>query len=309
MARMPNTPRSTDRRARSKFGRSMTGMVGTLCAALLASAPSLALAQRDWAPAEAGPDSTTNAEALSEQAVEAFSAKRYDESIGLFEQAYALDANPNYLFNIGRVYEEKGDLEQAVAHYQKFVSQPGVDLESREAATERLKVLRAAVQQLKEDSETENENEDEPPPEETDLEERAQPADPADDQGPSDRKRGQRIAGYALLGVGGAGLIVGGVLGGLAQSNASDADSAEFVDDALRMRDDARRQARAADAMFITGGVLAAAGLVLVLTTLGKGKGKGKGKGASATRTPARRWVIAPAASPRSAGAAVHGRF
>lgn len=298
MARMPNSPRST--LSRSTFGRNMTGMVGTLCAVLLATAPSLAVAQRSAAPAEAaGPDSTAGAEALSEQAVEAFAAKRYDESIGLFEQAYALDANPNYLFNIGRVYEEKGDLEQAVAHYQKFVSQPGVDLESREAATERLKVLRAALQQLQE------EKEEEPPPEETDLKPLTGPTDSQDDEGPSDRKRGQRIAGYALLGVGGAGLIVGGVLGGLAQSNADDADSAEFVDDALRMRDDARRQARAADAMFITGGVLAAAGLVLVLTTLGKGKGKS----ASALSTPPRRWVIAPAASPRSAGAALHGRF
>ncbi|MBV1861272.1 MAG: hypothetical protein KUG77_22835, partial [Nannocystaceae bacterium] len=99
---------------------------------------------------------------------------------------------------------------------------------------------------------------------------------------------------------------VGGVLGGLAQSNADDADRAEFVDDALRVRDDARRQARAADAMFITGGVLAAAGLVLVLTTLGK---RGKTKGSAAAATAARRWVLAPAASPRSAGAALHGRF
>jgi len=295
MARMPTSPPPTHR-GRTRPG--MTSMVGTLCALLLATAPSPAIAQRDSAPADAAAaDSKAGAEALSERAVEAFSAKRYDESIGLFEQAYALDANPNYLFNIGRVFEEKGDLEQAVAHYQKFVSQPGVDLESREAATERLKVLRAAVQQLEE------ENDDEPPAEETALEVGPQPADPQDDQGPSDRKRGQRIAGYALLGVGGAGLIVGGVLGGLAQSSASDADNAEFVDDTLRMRDDARRQARAADAMFITGGVLAAAGLVLVLTTLGKSKR------ASASRTPPRRWVIAPAASPRSAGAALHGRF
>lgn len=304
MARMPNTLSSTHRSAhgRSSVGRGMSRMVGTLCAVLLAAAPSLATAQLNSAPADAAsPDAATtaDAEALSEQAVESFAAKRYDESIGLFEKAYALDTNPNYLFNIGRVYEEKGDLEQAVAHYQDFVSQPGVDLESREAATARLKVLRAALQQLEE-----NEG-DEDPAEETVPPADVQPADSKTDEGPSDRKRGQRIAGYALLGVGGAGLIVGGVLGGLAQSNASDADSAEFVDDTLRMRDDARRQARAADAMFITGGVFAVAGLVLVLTTLGKGKKKGS---ASAS-VPLRRWVIAPAASPRSAGAALHGRF
>lgn len=240
-------------------------------------------------------DQNSEAEALSDQAVEAFNDKRYDESIDLFEQAYALNSNPNYLFNIGRVYEEKGDLQQAVSHYQRFVSQPGVDLDSREAATARLKVLREALRQLKEEEESEAENA--PPPEAI-----AEPAPVTDDEPRTDRKRGQRIAGYALLGVGGAGLIVGGVLGGLASAKANDADNAEFVDDALRMRDDARRQARAADAMFITGGVFAAAGLVLVLTTLGKKKG-------SAAAAMPTRWVLAPAASPTSAGAALHGRF
>jgi hypothetical protein len=107
--------------------------------------------------------------------------------------------------------------------------------------------------------------------------------------------------------MGGAGLIVGGVLGGLASTKANEADDEPFVDDALRMRDDARRQARAADAMFITGGVLAATGLVLVLTTLGKKKAKASSSLPS--RGGARRWAVAPVAAPRSAGAVLHARF
>ncbi|MCR9162387.1 MAG: hypothetical protein ACE37F_31675 [Nannocystaceae bacterium] len=269
---------------------------GLLCAASLAAGPALAHAQpEDAASSDVTPAQDSEAERLSDQAVEAFNDKRYEESIGLFEQAYALNSNPNYLFNIGRVYEEKGDLEQAVVHYQKFVAQPGVDLESREAATERLRVLREALRQLEEDKE--DEDVDDPP------EQLADPVEPETDEPPADRKRGQRIAGYVLLGAGGAGLIVGGVLGGVASSTAGDADNAEFVDDRLRIRDDARRQARAADAMFITGGVLAAAGLVLVLTTLGKGKKKASAD----ART--RRFAVSPAATPTSAGAVVHGRF
>ncbi len=303
MARMPNTSSSTHPGARGRNEAVITRMLGMVCGLLLAATPNFALAQTGTATEDtAAPDApevTADAEALSEQAVEAFTAKRYDESIELFEQAYALNANPNYLFNIGRVYEEKGDLEQAVAHYQRFVSQPAVNLESREAATARLKVLRDALAQLKEE---EQEQAQDRPVDSTSVAEPV-PAEPEDAPEPSDRKRGQRIAGYTLLGVGGAGLIVGGILGGLAQSKAGDADSAEFVDDALRMRDDARRQARAADAMFISGGVLAAAGLVLVLTTLAKKKGS------ASAAVPSRRWVIAPAASPRSAGAAVLGRF
>lgn len=274
-------------------------LLGVLCAATLAAGPSLVHARVSTEPA-AAEGTPSEAEALSEQAVEAFGDKRYDESIDLFEQAFALNANPNYLFNIGRVYEEKGDLAKAVEFYQRFVSQPGVDLESREAATARLKVLREAVAQLEEEEADEPEPEPQPEPV-LEADNGEEPADePADSK--ADRKKGQRIAGYALLGVGGASLIVGGVLGGLASSKADDADSAEFVDDALRMRDDARRQARAADAMFIAGGVFAATGLVLVLTTLGKKKG-------SSASTPSRRWVVAPSASPTSAGAALHGRF
>ena len=281
--------------------------LGLVCASAVVMGPGLARASGPVALTHFQPDESTatpeqnsEAEALSDQAVEAFNDKRYDESIDLFEQAYALNSNPNYLFNIGRVYEEKGDLQQAVSHYQRFVSQPGVDLDSREAATARLKVLREALRQLQEEKQEKQVAADDEttPPEPIPVTDEG----PTDDEPRPDRKRGQRIAGYVLLGAGGAGLIVGGVLGGLASTKASDADSAEFVDDALRMRDDARRQARAADAMFITGGVLAAAGLVLVLTTLGKKKG-------SASASTSSRWVFAPAASPTSAGAALHGRF
>ena len=63
----------------------------------------------------------------------------------LFEQAYAIDPNPNYLFNIGRVYEEKGDIRSAVDHYQRFVKEPGVDIGSRELAVQRLRVLKAIL--------------------------------------------------------------------------------------------------------------------------------------------------------------------
>ncbi len=271
--------------------------LGLICASILAAGPALARAQPEGdATSVATPAQNSEAEELSDRAVEAFNDKRYDESIDLFEQAYALNSNPNYLFNIGRVYEEKGDLEQAVVHYQQFVSQPGVDLESREAATERLKVLREALRQLR------DEKDDEKDDEKGETEAETPPVEPETDEPPSDRKRGQRIAGYVLLGAGGVGLVVGGVLGGVASSTASDADNAEFVDDRLRMRDDARRQARAADAMFITGGVLAAAGLVLVLTTLGKANKKSAAAGT-------RRLVLSPAATPTSAGAVVQGRF
>ena len=238
------------------------------------------------APAEPATPSEGDPEALSAAAVERFEAKDYDGAVALFEQAYAADPNPNYLFNIGRVYEEKGDLKKSVEYYQRFVGQSGVDLESRQAATERLKVLRDTLDQLGEGEGTEPDAT--PPDDDVTTDPTTDPATATDEEDAkaAKRKKTLRITGYSLLGVGGAGLVVGAVFGGLAQGSAKDADADPFVDRQEAFRERARTQARVADAMFITGGVLAAAGLVLVLVTLGKNKKTTADVSAKALWTP-----------------------
>lgn len=241
-------------------------------------------------------------EALSAAAVERFEAKDYDAAADLFEQAYEADPQPNYLFNIGRVYEEKGDLENAVVYYQRFVGQSGVDLESRQTATERLKVLREALAQMK--AADEPPPEDVEPPKEEETTSSTPVEEPVVDEGDAQaakRKKTLRITGYALMGAGGAGLIVGAIFGGLASGTVKDADADPFVDRQEAFRERARTQARVADAMFITGGVLAAAGLVLVLTTLG---GKKAGKTDMSRRT---RW--SPVVGPQQVGLGLAHRF
>ncbi len=250
------------------------------------------------APAEGDP------EALSAAAVEKFGAKDYDGAVELFEQAYAVDPQPNYLFNIGRVYEEKGDLEKAVEYYQRFVGQSGVDLESRQTATERLKVLREAVAQMKAQDEAKK------TPDETDPLEGSEPDDDEDAEAKAaaaKRKKTLRITGYSLMGVGGGALVVGAIFGGLASSNASDGQSDMFVDRRIALLEQAQTRARVADAMFITGGVLAAAGLVLVLSTVGGGKSKDGDK--AVARRAVRRTMWAPVVGPRQVGLGLHHRF
>jgi tetratricopeptide (TPR) repeat protein len=242
---------------------------------------------------EAG-ETPSEADTLSDEAVEAFKAKDYDTAIAKFERAYEIDPQPNYKFNIGRVYEEKGDLENAVKYYQQFVQSPGVDIESREAATARLKVLRQALQELREEQAKAREGEVEPTPPAT-----AAAADqPPIDDATKAKKRKLRIAGYSLIGVGGVGLVIGSVFGGLALSKSRKADDAALVDDKIKLRQESKSRAAVADGMLITGGVLAGVGLILVLSTLGKGK---KAKSTA--------WIPATAVGPQGASLSFSTRF
>ncbi len=239
------------------------GMTTLLAAAIALGGATPAMAE--------GPDDAVaepSAGELSDQAVAAFEQADYDTAIDLFEQAYAKDPQPNYLYNIARVYEEKGDFAAAVERYQRFIAEPRVDLEARQNAIARLRVLRDALEQLQPPAELEPEPEapSTPPP----AREVRRDDPPTHDVEPPDRIRKARIAGYTLMGVGGAALVVGGVFGGLAVGKANDADDAEFVDAAMGMREEARMHAKVADAMLATGGILAGVGLVTVLATLGK---------------------------------------
>ena len=236
--------------------------------------------------------SSEDPDALSAAAVEAFHNKDYEGAVKLFERAYELDPQPNYKFNIGRVYEEKGDLEKAVQYYQEFVKSPGVDLTARENASTRLKVLRQTLAALEEEEAEERDEETPPPVVEPSNGDTTEPVD----DGVEDRKRKLRIAGYSLIGVGGVGLIIGSVFGGLAIGKSRDADDATLVDDKIQFRREAKTRANAADALLITGGVLAGVGLVLVLSTLGKRKRDARS-------------AVAPSFGPRGAGLSWTARF
>lgn len=201
--------------------------------------------------------STPTAAELSDQAVARFKAKDYDTAVGLFEQAYALDPNPNYLFNIGRVYEEKGDLKKAVEFYQRFVKEPGVQIESRDRAAQRLRVLKAIV----EDDKNPDQQPEGPKPEEP----KAEPLPTTTPQDAPDPNRNMRLAGYGLLGVGGVAMIVGGVFGGLAVGKQSDLKDSNQISDRQSLSKSGTTFALVSDVSLFSGIGLAATGLILVL--------------------------------------------
>lgn len=83
---------------------------------------------------------------LNEEGSALYAAGDYRRAVELFIQAYAVDQDPNLLFNIGSCYEGLGDAEAALEKYRAFLGAPNADPEGRpraERAIERL--TRAAV--------------------------------------------------------------------------------------------------------------------------------------------------------------------
>lgn len=248
----------------------------------------------DEAPPPVSEEEKSEAEKLSEEAISKFQEKDFEGAAALFEEAYSIDPQPNYLFNIGRVYEEAGNLDKAVEFYGKFVKQPGVDLDSRGVALERLKVLREILKETEEPEE----GEDKPPPDVEEPEEpepvEPPPPEPVDD-GSAKKRKTMRGAGFGLLGVGAAAVIGGAVAGGLAQGDNNAAGEAATPAEGQDLLDSSRTKAVAADVLFGVGGALVLTGVILV--AVGSKKSKSE------------RVAFTPTFGPRGAGANLRLRF
>lgn len=258
------------------------------------SLPSVALAQPEGEPATEevvevpASQDDGGVDAINAKAVEAFKAQRYEEAAKLFEEAYSVDPEPNYLFNIGRVYEESGNFPSAIDYYERFIQQPAVELKSREVALERLRVLRAIVEETKAKEEAEKEPEKVVAPTEPDD----------DDDGDDEREKMPpiRIAGIALLVAGAAGLGVAGGFAGSANNRSRDLNNLNSLEPRRDAIETGKQHALIADIMFGAGGALALTGAILIGVSFRKGA---KNKRAHVT----------PTFGPRSAGLNARIRF
>lgn len=99
-------------------------------------------------PADAAePSSSARIAELNETGARAYAERHYRAAIEKFVEAYAIDHDPNLLFNIARCYEKLGDLGAAIEKYEAFVAAPGADTEGRIKAKESLAELRQLEQQ------------------------------------------------------------------------------------------------------------------------------------------------------------------
>jgi hypothetical protein len=93
----------------------------------------------------AAPASQTNVAQLNEEGAALYAARDYRHAIEKFIQAYAVDSDPNLLFNIARCYEELGETDAAIEKYEAFLKTPGADARGRQRARESLAALREAA--------------------------------------------------------------------------------------------------------------------------------------------------------------------
>jgi len=190
---------------------------------------------------------------LVDKGLELYTQKKYDEAIKSFEQAYALRAEPELVYNIARAHEKSLRRAEAIAAYEKFVNLPGTTAELRTKALNAMEALRAEQAALDRAK----------VPAKVDV---SAPT-PADREGTSgvaaqvEPERSAPVLPWALVGVGAAGMGVGAVFGLLALDAKSDFDAGATADKASTVE----TRALVADIALFGGAAVAVTGVILLL--------------------------------------------
>lgn len=254
------------------------------------------------APEPAASSTQDRIDTLVEEGTGLYEAEDYVGAVAKFQAAYELDPDPNFLYNIGRTYEEAAQLQEAVDYYRRFAQQPGIALELRKQAVERIKVLDEVLAQTRPATvpAVDEPSPSSPTPGESQSE-TTPPSSPSPGSVPTDEEptrpgRGLRISGYTLLGVGLSMVAGGAVAGGLARRDSTTLERTDDPQTRVDLIDQGRRKALAADVLLIAGGVVTATGLTLALVGMSRGR-------------TGRRAAVVPALGPAQAGASLHLRF
>lgn len=197
---------------------------------------------------------------LTRRGAQAFQQKDYAQAVELFEKAYAIRPIPNLLYNIGRVYEKKGDFEKAISHYEQFINQPDVDIKARRDALQRLKTLREVVAMREEGKDVDQEQVareqgERELAEPTEAEETSEP----DQTQPEVDKN--YLPAYLFTAIGASSLIGSGVFAALAAGAHSDFDSATTLTQSREAAQSGQTYTTVADSLLAAGVVAGGVGL------------------------------------------------
>ena len=206
-----------------------------------------------------------DAERLYREGQAAYDAKKYDDAIAAWSQSYELSHLPALVFNLAQAYRLKGDCDDAVTSYKKFID---LDPKSRQrpAAEGFIKDLEPCPV-----AEPPKQEPPKPPPP---TQEPPRPPPPKQQLPPkppvataTHHSTGERVTGIGLAVAGAVAVGVGAYFGNQASSDASDvrAACASGCDyDSIKQKDqDGRSDAKLQYVMYGVGAGAVAIGAVL----------------------------------------------
>jgi tetratricopeptide (TPR) repeat protein len=231
--------------------------------AVLVCAVLAALIATTAAPATARADKPASPQAraaeLFKSSADAYRDGNFQRTADLLKEAYGLDPQPVLLYNLGRAYEGLGDVDAAIATYEKYLA---ADPKTRDrgAIEQRLTTLRRQRDEkgtLEKQRDEERRRAEETAKAAAEEQERQRQREAKRDKEPRRRSVGPYIVG----GVGVAGLAAGAVVGLMATSAHDSATSERVQKTAIDQQDDAKTYATVSTVSFVAGGVLLAAGV------------------------------------------------
>jgi tetratricopeptide (TPR) repeat protein len=210
------------------------------------------------------PDAIAHADA----AAEAAAAEDYDTAIRHLKAAYAIEQEPLLLYAWAQAERLSGNYRASISLYQAFLEQhPDGEIANKARVNlldARSKVREEAENSTPAESSPEDETDDEqdtpPPPDE----------DEDEDETPSPLK-GEKLA-PALLGIGAAVTITGGVLMGLGRSRVANADSQPTEEAYFTELDASRNLYYAGAATLGAGGLIMIGGAIRYILVAKRGK-------------------------------------
>lgn len=231
-------------------------------------------------PGELTPKQQKHSDTLVKEAVEHYGARRYEEAVKLFKQAYEIEQEPELLYNIARSYERLSRHKEAVEWYQRFLDVPGTTSELRTRARANIEMLRQEMNAVKKTRKNRDDGAAEPSSggvasseENTDTKiesgSKKNTSARRKDSSVGPQNEGSpnpfRIVGWSAAGVGAAAIVTGSVFGGLALKSKKDYEAADYNEDRIDYRDDMKRNSLIFDIVFFTGTGLAATGIALLV--------------------------------------------
>lgn len=229
----------------------------------------------------AGPATPTDARGWFESGAEAYARERYDEASTAFAKSYAMDPNTDVLFAWAQSERLAGNCEEANRLYDRFLDTDPSKQQREAALLLKSECTPAAPPKTEAQGEGEAVEDAESDDTEVGLVGPVEPPsgdDPTAGSGSTDDPRDAKDkSGLILIGVGAGVAVVGGALLATGAGLDARARNAETYEDLQRYRDPDTGRGKGAVPAYAAGGVLAAAGVgVLIVGVVRNKRGRSR---------------------------------